>query len=58
MPAAGQAECLWVATGRIHIVFIDIYIFIYFSPLMDRHPDQAEKGTGQGCWCCMCSREC
>lgn len=28
------------------------------APQIDFHPDQAEKGTRQGCWCCMCLREC
>lgn len=55
-PAAGQAECLWAATGGIHSVLIHIYTF-FFPSLISVHPDQGARGRGQGCWCCICSDE-
>lgn len=51
-PATRQIECLSLAPGGIHIVFL--YIF----PLTDLYPHQLERGIQSGFWHRLCSFEC
>lgn len=53
-----ETGCLKPEAGEVHIVSLYvyictcIYIFIFFS-LTAFHPDQPERGTGSGHWCCL-----